>query len=161
MDEKDMMMSYQCEVQERAAQPAMSIRTRAPVGELGQVLGKSFAAIWQYLGELGEEPAGPPFAAYYNEDMQDLDVEIGFPVSRGLPGKDDIEASEIPGGKVATCLHTGPYSEIEQAYNALSRWMQDNGYEATGVAYEVYLNDPSETPSKELQTQIAFPLKTA
>jgi effector-binding domain-containing protein len=161
MDEKDMMMSYQCEVQEKAAQPAMSIRTRAPVQELGQALGKSFAAIWKHLGELGEAPAGPPFAAYYNEDMQDLDVEIGFPVSRRLPGKDDIEASEIPGGKVATCIHTGLYSEIEQAYNALSRWMQENGYEATGVAYEVYLNDPSETPPKELQTQIAFPLKMA
>jgi effector-binding domain-containing protein len=124
------------------------------------VLGKSFAAIAGYMEELGETPAGPPFAAYYNEDMQDLDVEIGFPVSRELPGRDDIQASQIPGGAAATCLHIGPYSQMGQAYSALSRWIQDNGHEVTGVAYEVYLNDSSETPSRELQTRIEFPLKT-
>jgi effector-binding domain-containing protein len=37
--------------------------------------------------------------------------------------------------------------------------MEENGYQPTGVAYEVYLNDPDETPPEELQTQIAFPLK--
>jgi len=94
-------------------------------------------------------------------DMQDLDVEIGFPVSKSLPSKHDIKASEIPGGQVATCLHTGPYSKIEPAYNALSQWMKENGYEATGVAYEMYLDDPAETPPQELKTQILFPLQTA
>jgi effector-binding domain-containing protein len=122
-------------------------------------LGRAYGAIAQYLGELGEQPVGPPFTAYYNMDMQNLDVEIGFPVSGRLPGKDDISASEIQGGKVATCLYTGPYSEIEPAYNALSQWMKDNGYEATGVAYEMYLNDPEQTAPQELQTQIVFPLK--
>jgi len=66
---------------------------------MAQVLGKAYGAIAQYLGELGEQPAGPPFVAYYNMDMQALDVEIGFPVSRKLSGKGDIQASEIPGGK--------------------------------------------------------------
>jgi effector-binding domain-containing protein len=154
-------MSYKCEIKEQSTQPALSIRTRTSVEHLPQVFGGAFGAIAQYLGELGEQPAGPPFAAYYNMDMQDLDVEIGVLVTKSLPGKDDIKASEIPGGQVATCLHTGPYSEIEPAYNALSQWMKENGYEATGVAYEMYLDDPAETPPQELKTQILFPLKTA
>ena len=104
-------------------------------------------------------PAGPPFAAYYNTDRQDLDVEIGFPVSKTLPGKDDIQSSEIPAGKVATCLHTGPHSELEPAYSALTWYVKDNGHEPTGVAYEMYLNDPSEALPEELQTQIMFLLK--
>jgi len=123
------------------------------------VLGQAYGAIAQYLGELGEQPAGPPFVIYHNDDMQDLDVEIGFPVARELPSKGDIQASEIPGGKVATCLYVGPYAEIEPAYAALSEWMRENGHEATGVAYEMYLNDPQQTPPAELQTQIVFPLK--
>jgi effector-binding domain-containing protein len=154
-------MSYKCEVKEQSAQPALSIRTRTAVQDLAQVLGEAYGAIAQYLGELGEQPAGPPFTAYYNMDMQDLDVEIGFPVYKRLPGKDDIKASDIPGGKAATCLHTGPYSGIGPAYNALSQWIKDNGYEVTGVAYEVYLDDPAQTPPQELRTQILFPLKTA
>ena len=154
-------MSYQCEAKEQPTQPTLSIRTRTPVQDLPQELGKAYGAIGQYLGELGEQPVGPPFAAYYNLDMQDLDVEIGFPVSRRLPGKDDIEASQIPGGKVATCIYTGPYSEMEPAYDALSQWIEDNGYQATGVAYEMYLDDPAQTPPQESKTQILFPLKAA
>ena len=151
-------MSYECKVKEQPTQATLAIRTRVSVQDLPQVLGKAYGAIAQYLGDLGEQPAGPPFVAYYNMDMQDLDVEVGFPVSRGLSGKGDIQACEIPGGKVATCLYTGPYSDIGPAYNALSQWMKENGYEATGVAYEMYLNDPGQTVPQELQTQIVFPL---
>jgi effector-binding domain-containing protein len=146
-------------VKEQPVQPTLAIRTRAVVQELPGALGDAYYAIAQYLEELGEQSAGPPFVAYHNQDMQDLDLEIGFPVSGKLPDRGDIQAGEIPGGEVATCLYTGPYSGIGSAYEALSHWMEENGYQPTGVAYEVYLNDPDETPPEELQTQIAFPLK--
>ena len=123
-------------------------------------MGQAYGAIAQYLGGLGERPAGPPFTAYYNMDMQDLDVEIGFPVSRKVAGEGDILACELPAGKIATCIHVGPYSELTPAYTALSEWTEAQGYEATGVAYEFYLNDPTQTPPEELMTQIVFPLKT-
>jgi effector-binding domain-containing protein len=108
---------------------------------------------------MGEPPVGAPFVAYYNMDMQALDVEIGIPVARALPGKDTIYAGEIPAGKYATCVHTGPYDAAGAAYTALTQFVMENGYEATGVAYEVYLNDPSNTPPEGLMTQILFPLK--
>jgi effector-binding domain-containing protein len=152
-------MSYPCEVKEQPAQPTLTIRTRTSVQEIGNVLAESYEAIAQYLEELGECPAGPPFSAYYNEDMQDLDVEIGFPVARELPGRGDIQPRQIPGGQVATCLYTGPFSGIGQAYEPLAEWMTKHGHEPTGVAYEFYLTDPDETPAEELQTQIVFPLK--
>jgi len=152
-------MTYNCKIEERKAQHALSIRTRTSVQDIPQVMGKFYGEIAQYLGGLGEQPAGPPFAAYYNTDMQNLDVEIGFPVLKKLPDKEDIKISEIPSGKFATCLYTGPYSEIEPAYNELSQWIEDNGYEATGIGYEIYLDDPSQTPPEELKTQIMFLLK--
>ncbi len=89
-----------------------------------------------------------------------MDDELGFPVSKRQPDKDDIKTSEIPGGKVASCLYTGPYNEITPAYFALSQWVVANGYESTGVAYEIYLDDPNHTPPKELKTIIQVPLKT-
>ena len=152
-------MSYQCEVKEQPAQKTLSIRTRAAVQDLPQVFENGYGAIAQYLDELGEQPSGSPFAAYYNMDMDNLDVEFGFPVARPLPGQDEIKAGEIPEGRVAGCLYTGPYSEMEPAYNALAKLVEDNGYETTGVTYELYLNDPRQTPPA--QTQIIFPLKNA
>ena len=152
-------MTYNCELFEQSPQPTLSIRTTTTIKELPQELGKAYGTIGQYLGQLGEQPAGAPYAAYFNWDSKDFDVEIGFPVSGTFSEKDDIKSSEIPGGKLARCLYTGPYNKIEPAYNALTAWVKENGYEATGVAYEFYLNDPGETPQEELMTQIVFPLK--
>ncbi len=154
------MAAYDCKLLEREEQPTLSIRTHASVQDLSKVLGASYGAIGQYLGTLGEFPAGAPFAAYYNMDMDNLDIEIGFPVSKPLPGEGDIKAGTLPAGKYATCTHMGPYDTIEPAYTALTQWIQEHAYEATGVAYEFYLSDPEETPPEELQTQILFPLKS-
>ena len=152
-------MSYNCEILERTVQPVLAVRTRTPASELPQVLGRAYQAIVNLLGELEEDPAGPPYTAYFNMDMQNLDVEIGFPVSQKLKGRGEVIAGEIPAGSFASCLHTGPYSEIKSAYQVLMQWVVREGHEATGVSYEFYLNDPNQTPPEELMTQIVFPLK--
>jgi effector-binding domain-containing protein len=149
-----------CEAIERPAQPVLSIRTRTSVQALPEALGKGYQKVFEYLTGLGEHPAGAPFVAYYNMDMQDLDIEIGFPLSKELPDKEDIRCGEIPAGKFASTVYTGPYQEMPPAYEALTVFMQENGYEPTGVVYEYYLNDPQVTPPQALMTQIVFPLKS-
>lgn len=151
-------MTYTCELKQQLAQPALAIRTRAAVQDLPKVFGDAYGAIMQYLAELGEEPAGMPYAAYYNMDMQNLDLEIGFPVARKIAGKGDVQPSEFPGGKLASTVHIGPYDQVGPAYDALMHWVGAQGYQATGVAYEVYYSGP-ETPPQEIKTEIVFPLK--
>jgi effector-binding domain-containing protein len=152
-------MDFQCEIKEQDTQPTLSIRARTPIDGLPKLLGESYGKIAGYLAELGEGPTGAPFAAYFNMDMQDLDVEIGFPVSKPLAGRDDIQASEVPGGKLGVAIHTGRYGDIAPAYDALTEFVKEQGHEPTGVSYEFYLNDPEETPQEQLLTQIVFPLK--
>ena len=91
--------------------------------------------------------------------MQNMDIEIGVPIPKKLPEKDDIKVSEIPTGKYASCIYTGPYDKLEPAYNTLTQWAEKNGYVTSGIAYELYLNDPGVTPPEVLQTQILFLLK--
>jgi effector-binding domain-containing protein len=152
-------MAYQIQLIERPAQPALSVRFRAPVQDLPRHFERIYGSIVQYLTELGEMPTGAPFAGYYNMDMQDLDVEAGFPVTGPLPGRGDIRPGALPGGKVVTCLHVGPYDAVGPAYDAMGRWIKDNGYEAAGVCYERYLNDPREQPPQQPMTEIEMPLK--
>ncbi len=152
-------MDYKCEILEQKPQPTLSIRTRTSVKELPQELGKAYGAIGQYLGQLGEGPAGAAYAAYFDFNMDDFEVEIGFPVAKPLPEKDQIKNTEIPGGKLAQAIYTGPYNKIEPAYTALTEYVKENDHEATGVAYEFYLNDPGEVAPEELLTQVVFPLK--
>ena len=151
-------MTHKCELIERSAQPTLSIRTRAAVQDIPKVLGPAYGKIMQHIGELGGTPGGAPFVAYYNTDMQNLDMEIGFPVLSALPGRAEVQAGQIPAGKAASCLYTGPYNEIASAYNDLSAWITAHDLHPTGVAYEFYLNDPEHTAPAELQTLILFPL---
>jgi effector-binding domain-containing protein len=152
-------MIYTCELIEQDPKDVLSIRTHCPVSELPQTLGKAYDAVMAYLAELGEQPGGAPFVGYFNMDMQNLDIEAGFPVARPLLGKGEIQPGTLPGGKVVSCLYTGPYSQIEPAYNALMAWFPANDCQPTGVAYEFYLNDPENTPEAELQTLITMPVK--
>jgi effector-binding domain-containing protein len=152
-------MSYQCELLQREAQPVLSVRTRTPVYELKRFLGEAYEMIVQYVAELGEEFAGPPYAAYFNMDMQDLEVEAGFPVNLSLPAKGKIQAGEIPAGSYAATLHIGPYAQAEKAYTELNEWVIKQGHQPTGIVYEFYLNDPGEVPEDALQEQILYQLK--
>ena len=152
-------MSYNCEKIERNAQLVLSIRTKTSIQQLPQLLGECYMKIIQYLGEQGVSPAGAPFVGYFNLDMQNMDVEIGIPVSKKLPEKDDIKLSEIPTGQYASCIYTGPYDKIGPAYNELTQWAEKNGYETSGIAYELYLDDPRVIPPEELKTQIFFLLR--
>ncbi len=152
-------MSYQFELTEQPAQPVLSMRTVTSVGNLPQALGKAYTTIIGYLEEVGEKPVDAAFAAYYNMDMENLDVEMGFPVSKPIAGRGEILSGEIPAGKQATCLYKGPYGQMGPAYDAMSQWMSENGHMPTGVVYEFYYNSPMDVPESELLTKIVFLLK--
>lgn len=152
-------MTYQCQLSDREAQPTLVVRKRAALQQMPQVLGHAWGAIMRYAGRLGLAPAGPPFVGYHNMDMQDLDLEIGFPFPQSLSGEGEIQSGELPGGRAAECLHVGPYDKIAAAYDALQKWLNDNALTPTGIAYEFYLNDPQTTPPEKLETQVVFPLK--
>jgi len=152
-------MNNKFEISMQYAQPVLSIRKFTRVQDLPQELGKVYAQIIEYLDSIGEKPAEAAFTAYYNMDMQNLDVEMGFTVSKSIPGSGEITAGEIPAGKQASCLYKGPYKNMEPVYDEMSRWMADNGHIPTGICYELYYNGPSQVPESEFLTKIVFPLK--
>ncbi len=151
-------MPYNCELKTQAPQPVLSVRTHSSAKELPALFGRVYGAIMQYLQELGEQPVGMPFAAYHDMNMENLDIEVGFPVTRKLNGKGEIQPSEFPGGRLASVVHVGPYDQLGAAYAALAQWVSAQGLQSTGVAYELYYTEP-ETPPQDTKTKIIFPLK--
>jgi effector-binding domain-containing protein len=152
-------MGNECHIMQRDKTPSVVWKTRCSVETLPGVLGEAFEKVMSYLSRISKAPVGPPYVAYFNEDMQDLEIEIGFPVAEILEGDGQVVASEIPAGKFASTVHTGPYQEIATAYNRLTVWVEEQSAEPAGTAYEIYLNDPADTPPEALQTLILFPLR--
>ena len=151
-------MEYKCEIVETKDQPVLSIRTRTRVQDLPPLIGQAYGKIMARMAELAVEAAGNPFVAYYNLDMENLDVELGFPVDVKLKGEGDVQPGLIPGGWKATTMHVGPYEQLSVAYEALNAFVKSQGKEPTGIAYEYYLDGP-EVPMDKVRTIIVFPLK--
>ena len=141
----------------KAEQPTLSIRTITKVENLPGLIGESYGKMADYLKERGEFLADVPYVAYYNMDMQRLDVEIGFPVAAPLPGKGEVKAGIIPAGKVVTCMYRGAYSEIEPVYTEMLQWIEDNNCRPTGTSYEYYYNGPG-FPENEMLTMVVMPI---
>ncbi|MBK8020105.1 MAG: GyrI-like domain-containing protein [Chloroflexi bacterium] len=151
-------MKFPCEIQTLAPRPILSVRFRSPVNNLSAHFGRIYQAIAEYLGAQGVGPAGPPFAIYHNMDMDDMDVEAGFPVTKPVRGQGEIQPGEIPGGAFAICHYTGAYDQIGPAYDTLTRFAGKQGFMPMGDAYEWYLTEPTVAPA-DLKTDIAFPVR--
>jgi len=157
-------MSFPCEITIQAEQPAVAVHFRAPVQELPQHFKRAYALIGEYLMEAGVDHEGPVYAAYYGTyqdmDMQNLDVEAGFALSEPLPGKAEVQPSKVAGGTFAVCHYTGPYDAMPPVYEALTRFVGDQGHmlnEAVPI-YEWYFNGPEQVRPKDLRTDIAMPV---
>ncbi len=152
-------MSYDIKMLDLSDQPTLGMRSIMPVEKLPEFFGKAYGGVMAYLGELGEYPSGMPFAAYHNLDMDALDIEAGFPVSKKFEGKGEIRAGTIPAGKFISTMHVGSYDSVKDAYYALIQWAKQKGFETTGISYEYYLNDPSSDPSIIPETEVRIQLK--
>jgi effector-binding domain-containing protein len=150
----DFECEFLCELKELAPVPAMLIRTHTTMRELGTLFETGYQEILQLLASQGSTPKGPPFARYYGMSAGTFEIEFGFPADDGLAGDGRVVTGSTPEGKAATCTYIGPYGEIEAAYDALMKWVEDNGFVLNGEAYEVYIDNPAETPPDRLRTQV-------
>jgi effector-binding domain-containing protein len=151
-------MEYRIERIHTDDQPVLCIRTTCKVEELPQLIGSAYGKIMQVLAQQNQQASGAPYVAYFNMDMQALQVEMGFPVAQALPGQGDVIAGVIPGGLKLTTMYTGPYEKMVPAYDQLVEYAKANSLEPTGTSYEYYFTGP-ETPIEQHQTQIVFPIK--
>lgn len=151
---------FEMEIKKRKEQNTLVMKTVTPVSKLSEVLGKAYSAAAGHLGMKGMQPAGAPFCAYFNMDMENLEVECGFPVSEKIDGDgNELLASTLPGGDHAFTVHKGSYEKIGDAYDALAAFVKEQGREPSGVSYEIYLNSPMDVKPEELLTEIYFILK--
>ncbi|HLV30211.1 MAG TPA: GyrI-like domain-containing protein [Chitinispirillaceae bacterium] len=138
----------------------LSIRLTTSVSELPKIIGEAYEEIMAYMQHEGVQCSGYPYVLYHNMDMNNLDVDIGWPVQHDANGEGRIKPSTIPGGKVLFATHKGPYSTLENTYKEVMAYIEKNGIKTTEWMYEMYPNSPQDTPPEELITEIYFPVKS-
>ena len=147
------------ELRDTSERKTATIRLTTKGSELPMVMGKTYGEIMHFFETHQITPAGPPFSLYHNMDMDNLDVEIGFPVDGEIPEDDRVKLSVLPAGRAAVEIHRGPYDTLEETYNRLIAFLQEQGLEMGSYMYEFYVNDPGEVPPEEIETEVYTPVK--
>jgi effector-binding domain-containing protein len=120
--------------------------------DIGPTIQPLYQQLHERVTEAGAVPSGPPVAYYAPADEQGaVTVVAGFTFSaEASPGQrfDIIELPAVP--RAATLIHHGSLENADETYQALAKWIEDNGYRADGAGYarEVYLDTPMDDMSK-------------
>jgi DNA-binding transcriptional MerR regulator len=132
--------------------------------------------LWHELGAFLEQrkaiPNGPCFTLYHSDEPE-IDAEVCEPLSAVIPvaetalagtAQDRIKCYQLPAvEQAASTIHHGPFVTISQAYEALIKWIDANGYKIVGPSREIYLRfakDGSQTDPGTV-TEIQFPVAKA
>lgn len=135
-------MRYETQFVDLQAQHVAVVRGRVGPDEMPDFLGGAFEEIIRVLDEQGLHPTGAPFGRYRMTEEGGFDAEAGFPCSDVVKPQGRVEASELPGGRVARTMHVGPYGDVGAAYEAAVEWLTEEGYVTVGPPWESYLDGP-------------------
>ena len=124
------------------------IRERGPISALAARVHRLRLA----LAEAGAEAAGPVMARYFEQKVEDgdIDYEVAVPI---LPRPDgsvpdrigEARGDVIPAHHAFTTEHRGPHDQMHTGYTALTEELNAIGYAIAGPTTEVYLVGPDTT----------------
>ena len=143
---------------EQPEQHVLSIRTTIHFDDFPNTAKQAYNKIIEFAKRNKILLSSGPFVCYHNADLENLDVEMGFPIAKLVSGNDEITGYTISAQKVVSGIFLGAYTETDLLMVEIFKWIAENGYEQRGQIYNYYLND-EDRPLAELLTQIVVPIK--
>jgi effector-binding domain-containing protein len=105
-------------------------------------IGKTLEELSRSLKEMNVRIVGPAMALFYGNpksfDPQKAHYEVCFPISGKIKGEGEIKAKELGKGSFASITHSGPPGKLPETYGEILKWIEENGYQISGPAREIY-----------------------
>lgn len=143
---------------EQSEQHVLSIRSTIHFDSYQKTTEQAYRKIKEFAEHRELLFSGCPFACFHNANLENLDVEMGFPIAKSITGNGEILERIIPAQKAVSGIFLGAYEDTDPLMIEIIQWIKENDYEQQGEIYYYYLNDESR-PACELLTQIVVPIK--
>ena len=120
-----------------------------------------------YFNQQKTRMMGPPMAIYHDPDARerDWDIEVCIPIEDEMTPDERLKVYSLPAVETMACVvHTGPFATLPQAYDALAKWIDENGYQITGPARELNLrlpDKPGDQNDPNTVNEVQFPVEKA
>ena len=126
------------------------------------LIGAAFSELRELASREGvvEGVRGPTVAVYHDDTettpAAELRSDAGVVVAEELELPQELAQVVLPGGRYARWIHAGSYASLGDAWGRfMGEWFPASGERVgQGTCFEVYRNDPHETPEDELVTEL-------
>ncbi len=122
---------------------------------MAQHIGPMFDWAMEALSAIHASPTTP--IAMYEESDGGMDVVVGF--AHGGKAPEGMEIVEVPEGMAVCGVHLGSMDRIEESWQALHRWIVENGHEFDGACRELYVRSDSED-QEDWVTELQQPVRS-
>ncbi len=117
----------------------------------------------EHIGKYKVKIVPPCMVIFHSSDKKDgIDVEVIEPIEGALPETDKINVGMLEGVKSMACVvHEGSCNNLHLAYQAITKWTEENNYVIDGPHRELYLKGEWNAESEDdYITEIQFPVRT-
>jgi effector-binding domain-containing protein len=111
------------------------VAARTSWAELPNAWPAMLGEVYDCLEQLNAGKAGRN-VMFYKDDVPNL--EVGVEVTKSFNPCGRVTLSVLPGGKVATTIHRGPYQGLSRAHQAVHDWCRASGGKVAGPRWELY-----------------------
>jgi DNA-binding transcriptional MerR regulator len=154
---KQLLAGSRFGVEEKVLEPVLmaGIRMKGKYSDCG----RGFSRLGR---EIGRHICGKPFCLYYDGEYRedDADLEACFPIRKQIAA-DGISIRELPGGRILSLMHRGPYEQLGRSYAKILQHANEMKMGIVLPTREVYLKGPGvifKGNPKRYLTEIQLPL---
>ncbi|HLG62922.1 MAG TPA: MerR family transcriptional regulator [Ktedonosporobacter sp.] len=157
---EDTMSNYDVILKQVDAQLVAGVRDKLPsYPEIGRL----FNEVHGHLSRSGVDVIALTGVAIWHDNehkTSDIDGEAAVCLKQPLAANGRVKVYELPAATMASVIHKGAYNKLSQAYEALGRWIEANGYTIVGPNREIYLecSQPIRQDDDSYVTEIQFPV---
>jgi effector-binding domain-containing protein len=137
-----------------------AVRREVAPGAVGSAWGPALDKVWEFLrGQPGLRTDGHNIFLYHHPTKVGAPMlcDFGVQVTRAFETAGEVYATETPGGEAAVAVHRGPYNRMNEAHDAIRRFMTEHGRESGGYSWEIY-GDPTPNPA-DTETTVVYLLR--
>lgn len=128
-------------------------------GEVWQLMGKETAPL-----RVQEDTPAYTLVIFHDGSYKEenVDVEAQKSVVGNYPDTEHVKFKKVPAIEMASATYQGSYDLIIEVNQAVANWIHDNGYEISGLGFNIYHVNPHDSPNPaDWVTEVCYPIARA
>ena len=137
-----------------------AVRREVEPGKVGSAWGPALGKVCPFIrSQPGLWTNGHNIFLYHHPAQPGGPIlcDFGVEVTRTFEAAGEVYATETPAGEAAVAVHRGPYNRMNQAHDAIRKWMAANRRDSAGHSWEIY-GDPTPD-ADDTETTVVYLLK--